>query len=324
MKTKSTDALMQYLRDHHGINIDDSQKNQFRNIGYYHGYKGYRFIRTPKNKITFTNFNEIVAINKFDMELKSLIYPQMMFIETAMKNYMIEVIVKHGKTDSFDEIYDNYLTYYKTYPIGSKKYKNALNQRLKLRNKFYSTLSRDFFAGKPVVEHFYHKDEYVPIWGIFEVISLAEFGNFVSCTHINLKSDISSFLNINMAYDTGGRMTEIIIFLLKDLRNALAHNEAIFDTRFKRSSVNKTLPQLLTNETKIPNITFKTIVDYLILMIYLQTNLGVRKTELIQIIQEFESIADKFREEIPVNIYNQILYTDTRNKLRILKSYIEK
>lgn len=323
MKVKTIDALMKYLRDKHSIDINgSSQKRKLRNIGYYHGFKGYRFIRTPKNRITFTDFNEIVSINNFDMDLKALFYPQMMFIETTIKNYMIEVIVKHAKTDSFDEIYDNFLTYYKTYPIGSRSYKNALNRRLGLRNKFYSTLSRDFFAGKPVVEHFYHKDEYVPIWAIFEVISLGEFGNFVACSNINMKRDISSSLEINIAYDTDGKMTEKIIFLLKDLRNSLAHNDAIFDTRFKRSNVNQTLSQMLTHETGIPNITFNTIVDYLILMIYLQRNMKVAKTDLQQIVKKFETISDKFRKSIPINIFNQILYTDTRNKLNLLKAYI--
>ncbi|MBE3569464.1 MAG: Abi family protein, partial [Bacillales bacterium] len=174
-----------------------------------------------------------------------------------------------------------------------------------------------------VVEHFYHKDEYVPIWAIFEVISLAEFGNFVACANINMKRDIARLLDINVAYDTDGKMTERSIFLLKDLRNALAHNDAIFDTRFKRSNVNQTLSQMLTNETNIPNITFNTIVDYLILMIYLQKNMKVAKTELQQIVKKFEVIADKFRKNIPVSIFNQILYTDTRNKLQFLKNYIK-
>lgn len=324
MRVKSTDALMKYLRDHHNIKIGgSSQKTKLRNIGYYHGFKGYRFIKSPANQITFTDFNEIVALNTFDMELKSLFYPQMMFLETVLKNYMLEVIVKHAKTDSFDEIYEKHLTYYKTFRVGSREYKNAVSKRLGLRNKFYNTLSRDFLNEKPVVQHFYHKDEYVPIWGIFEVISLGEFGNFVSCSNINMKRDISKFLNINVAFDTDCRMTEIITFLLKDLRNSLAHNDAIFDTRFKRSQVNGTLLKLLMNETSIPNITFKTILDYLILMIYLQKNMHVSKTDLLNKIKKFEISIDVLRNEIPIHIFNQIIYTDTRSKLIALKNYIK-
>lgn len=40
---KTTDALMRYLREEKGISISgSSQKRKLMNIGYYHGYKGYR------------------------------------------------------------------------------------------------------------------------------------------------------------------------------------------------------------------------------------------------------------------------------------------
>lgn len=87
-KVKTTDGLMKYLRYHHKINISGStHKRKLRNIGCYHGYKGYRFIKTSNQKIEYTDFNQVLAINTFDMELKSLFYPQIMFVETAIKNY---------------------------------------------------------------------------------------------------------------------------------------------------------------------------------------------------------------------------------------------
>lgn len=83
---KSIDSLMRYLRDKHNINISGSgYKRKLRNIGYYHGYKGYRYINTPSQAIPYTDFSQVVAVNEFDMQLKSLFYPQIMFIETALK-----------------------------------------------------------------------------------------------------------------------------------------------------------------------------------------------------------------------------------------------
>lgn len=44
---KSTDALMRHLRNN-GIAISgSSQKQQLINTGYFHGYKGYRFLFHP-------------------------------------------------------------------------------------------------------------------------------------------------------------------------------------------------------------------------------------------------------------------------------------
>lgn len=52
MKIKTTNALMKYLRDTHNISIGDSKdKRNLINIGYYHGYKGYRYINNPQNRI---------------------------------------------------------------------------------------------------------------------------------------------------------------------------------------------------------------------------------------------------------------------------------
>ena len=88
---KTTSALMRYLRNQKGISISgSSQKRKLMNIGYYHGYKGYRYIRKPNNKIPFTDFNELLAIYEFDAKLKFLLYPFVMQIETALKNYVLE------------------------------------------------------------------------------------------------------------------------------------------------------------------------------------------------------------------------------------------
>jgi len=322
-KVKSINSLMQYLRDKHNISISgSSHKTKLRNIGYYHGYKGYRFISTPNQKIAYTNFNQVLAINSFDLELKTLFYPQIMFIETALKNYVLEVILKQGNTECFNTIYENLLTNYKHRNVGSSQYKTELNKRLRLRNQLYNVLTRDYSNNKQVVQHFYHKDEAVPIWAIFEVISLGEFGNFVSCTDINVKHEISNLLQLNQACDTDGKLTECIIYIIKDLRNSIAHNDVIFDTRFKSSTPNHSLLNALNFDTNINNISFATIVDYLILVIYILKNLKISKTEMNKVVTRFEVLINQFRNQIPINIYNKVFYTDTRNKLILLKTYI--
>ena len=68
---KSIDGLMRYMRVKKHISISGSaQKRKLRNMGYYHGYKGYRFIGKSSNSILYTDFKELVAIYDFDMRLK--------------------------------------------------------------------------------------------------------------------------------------------------------------------------------------------------------------------------------------------------------------
>ena len=93
--------LMRYLRSKHHITVKSNQSQALRNMGYYHGFKGYRFIRTPNQRIAFSSFDEVSALNSFDMKLKALFYPKVMFIETALKSYVIEATLKDSHSIRF-------------------------------------------------------------------------------------------------------------------------------------------------------------------------------------------------------------------------------
>ena len=78
---------MRHLRNDCNIQISGSyQKQQLISYGYYHGYKGYRFIKNRHNQIPYTDFSEVVAVIEYDNNLKSALYSDLMFIETAIKN----------------------------------------------------------------------------------------------------------------------------------------------------------------------------------------------------------------------------------------------
>ena len=320
---KTINSLMAYLRDQKSIHIEGSvHKRKLRNLGYYHGYKGYRFIKTPGSPINFTNFNQVIALNKFDMDLKTLFYPKIMFLETALKNYSLEEILKASNSSNFNDIYDKVLTDYKQYTRGSKNYNDAYKKRLSVRNKLYSTLANDFSKEKQVVKHFYNNDNQVPIWAIFETITLGDFGNILNCMDPGIRLNICNQLRINSSYNSQGNLICNIVFSLKDLRNSLAHNNVIFDCRFTNRHISNNLKFTLQNVTSITNINFNTIVDYLILIVYMLKNLDVQKSELLNFITDFESISNELHSKIDFSIYSQILNTDTRNKLSLLKQYI--
>ncbi len=144
--------LMKYLRSKHNIAVKSNQAQDLRNMGYYHGFKGYRFIRVPSQRISFTSLDEIIALNKFDMKLKALFYPKVMFIENALKIYVIESTLKNAKSEN-----------------------------------------------------------------------LVLF----SCANSDVKLYTSATLHLPSNLDADGKITEYIIYELKDLRNAVAHNNII-------------------------------------------------------------------------------------------------
>ena len=240
MKIKTTNALMKYLRNAHNISIDGAKdKRNLINIGYYHGYKGYRYINNPQNRITINSFKEIVSIVNFDSKLKSLLYPQLMQIETISKNIVLQILVEQYNTDEFNEIYEKGITDYKS-SNNSKDYKEKMKQRLNVQSSIYSALSRSYSHNNKIVNHFYSKDKHVPIWGIFEIITLGTFADLIKSLEHNARLKIDKEMKLNIAFDTDARFPEKIMYLLKALRNSVAHNDVVFDVRFKDGKIDST------------------------------------------------------------------------------------
>ena len=335
---KSTDGLMRYLRNKKGIAISgSSQKRKLMNIGYYHGYKGYRYINAPSNKVPYTKFEELVSIYDFDTQLKSLFYPYVMLIETALKNYVLDILVTTTNSESFTVIYNQLLDNYKMFSTTGKTYKNAyarkkaedkfkyeLKRRLNLRNRIYKIQTNAYGNGNKIADHYLRKDINLPIWATFELLSLGEFGHFVSCLNQNCRIAISKKLGIRPTDDTDAMMPQRLIYTIKDLRNAIAHNDVVFDTRFQTGEINKQVGHAISNVTGINHLTFRTITDYLILVIYQLKLLHVSKSEMKRIISRFEYIVEKLRSNIPINIFHQIIYTDNRSKIILLKKFVSK
>lgn len=321
-KPKSINALMAYMRDEKGLSISgSSDKKKLRYMGYFHGYKGYRFHNNPANTYAFNSFDEVQAIYDFDMAIKTMFYPEIMFLETAFKNYVLEVILEDAESKRFANIYAKLLTDYKAYPIGSNDYKKAINKRMNLRNKVYSLISRDY-GKRFIVNHYYDKDQPLPIWAIFELISLGEFGTFVGCLDQNTRKKISKSVGIKVAYDRDGKLLPLIVYALKDLRNAVAHNNTIFDARFKTGKVSLRIAKCISAETGINNITFESIVDYVILISFMMKLLECQKKKIMAFIRLFEKDCEELRGKVSTSIFNTVVYTDTRMKLNLLKKYL--
>ena len=221
--------LMKYLRNTHHINVKSSQTQALRNMGYYHGFKGYRFIREDTNRVNFSSLDEIIALNKYDMRLKTVLYPKVMFIENALKSYVIEALLADSKSENFDVIYNKSLTAYRNYTPGSHAYKTEYTKRMNLKGKINAALVRDYNK-RSVVAHFFNNDITIPVWAIFETLALGEFGTLYDCACTNVKLYVSNIMKLPTNLDSDGMNTKFFIFTVKDLRNAIAHNNVIFDT----------------------------------------------------------------------------------------------
>lgn len=320
---KTTNGLMRHLRDTHHIDINGSKnKRDLLNMGYYHGYKGYRFIGQSENKIPYTNFDEVVGVYEFDSNLKAILYPRIMFIETAIKNYTLNTIIGDGPAD-LDYVFSHYLNDYKNENTGNSKYREKMKRRLELRNKINQAISYNYSEKKAVIQHFFHSNKAIPLWAVFEVINLGEFGVFLQCLNKETRIAVANDLEMHSTnLNQNGRIIEDIIFLIKELRNAVAHNSVVFDCRFRKTNPQPRLKEYLQHETGISNIKFENIVDYFILLVFLLKKLGVTKTELRRIVRILQDESETLRSAVPIPVHTSIMGSDLRRKLNGLSIYI--
>ena len=315
--------LMKYLRNTHHIQVKSSQTQALRNIGYYHGFKGYRFIRNAANRVNFSSLDEIIALNKYDMQLKTVLYPKVMYIENALKSYVIEALLADSKSENFDVIYNKSLTAYRNHTPGSDSYKKEYTKRMNLKGKINAALVRDYNS-RSVVAHFFNNDMTIPVWAIFETLTLGEFGTLYDCANTNVKLYVSNIMKLPTNLDSDGLISKFFIFALKDLRNAIAHNNVIFDTRFNTGSVNQRLVTLLEREIGITNLDFKYIDAYVIMITYFLRKMGETKTTCKQFVTSYQQQTQSLRNEIPISIYNQILGTQHMPNMNALQNFISR
>ena len=323
---KSTDALMRHLRDN-GIAISgSSQKQQLINTGYFHGYKGYRFFVSSSNRLPFTSYNEINATIQYDTKLKSLLYGKMMFIETALKNIALNTIMAEIGSNSIYDMYDKVISSYKNAStnIPNDLKKRYQNNKLNLQGSIQNSIASAYRKDNPKISHFYNNMNYneVPIWAIFEILTMGDFGYLLSCLTMDMREKISSEIGINLSCDTYRELVYKYVYTLKDLRNAIAHNDVVYDTRFRKIDPSKPMKQCLILEMGLPYINFKTIGDYIILICYYLKLLKVSKTELKAFIREFEKITQEYKNSVNANVSAVTIHPDLTSRMAILKNSI--
>ena len=326
MSYKKTDALMRHLRNS-GISIKGSvQKRQLINTGYYHGYKGYRFFGNSRRRLPFISYNEIYATIQYDSALKSLFYGKMMFIETAVKNIALERILINSNSESIQAVLDKVISSYHNAPSSAtqEQRKRLQQNKLNLSKSIQISLANAYNKGRPQITHFYNNAGYagVPIWSLFEIMTMGDFGYLLSCLTFDVRDDISRHLGLNLSADTNRELIYKYMYTLKDLRNAIAHNAVVFDTRFRNIDPSRAMKQCLMIEIGLPYINFKTIGDYVILICYYMHLLHLPKTEIKAFIREFERIIDNYKTQVSPAVSSIVLHPDLQSRLTILKNYI--
>lgn len=320
---------MKDLRDKKGLKISGSiQKRQLLNIGYFHGYKGYRYFQNDTARFVINDFSQLLAIYDFDNSLKALMYPPLMKIETAIKSHFVEVVVTDYGSD-FTDIYDNALNRHKEKSKAISKDKRKIQQlhktKLGLRTSIYETIHERFIneteSKRKIVTHYQDKGVQVPIWALMEIISLGQLLHIFSCLNTPLMKKLGLSLKLdasNLLQDGG--LPELVLIAIKDLRNAIAHNAPVFDCRFSSSNVPASIKNYIRNELGI-DTNFNSITDYVILIFLVLLRIENKLTEGRKLIRQFSLIIDDLKLKVPEDVFYSIISSDATGKLETCLKY---
>lgn len=324
MSYKTINSLMKHLRDT-GVNINgSSEKRQLINSGYFHGYKGYRFFGVAGNKMPFTEYKDVEATIEYDCKLKAAIYSRMMYIETALKNVALIVIMQMAKSENMQDIYDRVLSSYNnsSTTLNTKDRQNIQKSKLAIISSITKSVLNAYRNNNPKIAHYINNNKDMPLWAVFEILMMGDFGHFIEGLDFRTRDAIDKELRINVAVDTDRNFVYKFIYVLKDLRNAVAHNAVVFDTRFQSYRLSKVIPRYLVREIGLPYVNFKTIGDYIVLMVFIMKLLGVTKTDCKSFVKDVEKAVDEYQSKVDPLVFVKVVHPDFRNRMQMLKNFI--
>lgn len=115
-----------------------------------------------------------------------------MLIENALKSNAIEAVLQDAKSENLDDIFEKSITEYRSLKKDSMAYHNSYSKRMALKVKINNALINSCnHSSNNIVKHFFDSDKNIPIWEI---------------------------LHYPTKFDEDGKITELLIYSIKDLR----------------------------------------------------------------------------------------------------------
>jgi abortive infection bacteriophage resistance protein len=306
---------MRHVRESTSISLEGSgDKRALAQVGYFHGYKGYRYAGHPSKRIAFTEFKQLRAVMEFDSSIKGLIYPVLMRVEMTMKNLALVEILEAAESSALVDVYTRLMP-------GTKREKKQ--GKLKVIHANNETLLKAYTARSSIICHYYDSpQEAVPVWALIEIMTLGQFARFIEQLSDSTLNAIATRWGMRRS---DGTLVPHMVYAITSLRNCVAHNGVVFDTRFANEKVRKEIPQLLTVRMGFaPGVQpdFKTITDYFILAAYLACCLGFSKTEVRALIRQYRAYTELLRQRVPKPVFDMIVHTNNRPKLVQLEAWV--
>lgn len=321
---KLVSELINHLDQNKGIKTQDKHIHQLKNYGYYHAYKGYRFYKQPDNVIPYKQFEQLINVIDFDNELKSVFFSEIMFLETALKNIVVADVIEEVDEPTWD-------------CIARTKMSEATERSIaKISTSINNSISTQISTKNPMVTPYRNNKYNIPIWIIFENISISTFAQIVCNMNVEERRKISHRINIDSKDDTNFILLTEIIYTLRAVRNPIAHNSVIFDSRFCQNYSNMVVQEFVEQEIYGQSfggekVRFDSIVDYYLLCVIMLCKIKYAEVKIKRFSKRMqgayiflaEQLMDEKTDDGTKNIFDVVVPTDTGDKLRKAKAYTD-
>jgi len=151
---------------------------------------------------------------------------------------------------------------------------------------------------------------------------MGELDFIVQSLKLDYRREISDELGMNYSFDTNLMVVSDAINMLRYLRNACAHNDVVYDSRFAGRDASSEIKNLLVHELGIAAPTFKRITDFVALIAILLRKLGSSKTEVRSFLNRFMRISEAFESSIPPRIATIVLPGSWKSEIQSISSGI--
>ena len=179
------------------------------------------------------------------------------------------------------------------------------------------------YKNSTILKHYLHKNKPIPIWAIFEHITLGDLGSIIERLNNDTREYLLKSLDIyDISLDTKKEILAKHVFVLKELRNAVAHNSVVFDCRFRTIKIKRGPIAFLEKHSGLSNITFESITDYIALIVFYLTKLHFNKAEIKTFINNYEKLIKEYSSRIDQGNLDMIFGNDVQQKILDLKSFI--
>ena len=112
------------------------------------------------------------------------------------------------------------------------------------------------------------------------------------------------------------------MYTIKSLRNSVAHNNIIFDTRFKDRKISPVLKKWTEKETSIQNITLYSLIDYIIIVCCLLKRVDFSSSRAKQLVHAYKNQNQLLQNSVASAIYTQIIQQNVTQKIASLETYL--